>query len=67
MTPTEIKLQDGQSVTSSEDPQALAARFDAARSDGTLVKVDGDKGAVWINPHAVATIRKAAGKGGHLG
>jgi len=58
---TEIKLQDGQSVTSSEDPQALAERFQTARRVGTLIEVAlGDDETVRINPDAVVTIGKAA-------
>ena len=55
--PTIIKLQVGNNITTDEEPQALADRFDSARRDGTLVKVDdGDGDAVWINPHMLATI-----------
>jgi len=54
--PTVMKLQGGDKIDTDEDPQALAERFDAARGDGTLVKVDGPQGQVWINPHALTTI-----------
>jgi hypothetical protein len=64
---TEIKLHDGKSVTSSEDPKALAERFQTALRDGTPIEVDSDKGTVWINPHALATIGQAASRSGHFG
>ena len=54
--PSLVKLQNGDKINTDEEPQALADRFDAARSDGTLVKVDSEDGPVWINPHAVVTI-----------
>lgn len=53
---TIVKLQTGDSIATDEDPQALADRFDAARDDGALVKVDSAAGTIWINPHAVVTI-----------
>lgn len=39
-----------------EDPQALAHRGDAARRDGTPLKVASAAGAIWINPQALVTI-----------
>lgn len=53
---TIVRLQSGDSIATDEDPQALADRFDAARDDGTLVKVDSAAGTIWINPHALVTI-----------
>ncbi|HWI06591.1 MAG TPA: hypothetical protein VNT54_03655 [Solirubrobacteraceae bacterium] len=55
-----MKLQNGDKIGTDEDPQSLADRFDASRSDGTLLKVDTDNDAVWINPHALLTIAPAA-------
>ncbi len=54
--PSIVSLQSGQSITTDEDTQALADRFDASRRDGTLIRVDTDDGSVWINPHMLATI-----------
>ena len=54
--PSTITLTDGETIDTDEEPQALAERFDAARNDGTLVKVDNDNGSVWVNPHALVTI-----------
>jgi hypothetical protein len=55
--PSTVKLQNGDVFEADVDPQALAETFDAAREDGTLVKVGVvDAGYVWINPHALATI-----------
>ncbi len=53
---TIVKLQTGDSIATDEDPQALADRFDGARDDGTLVKLDSAAGPIWINPHALTTI-----------
>ena len=57
--PSIVKLQNGDKIGTDEDPQVLAARFDASRRDGTLVKVDTDDNPVWINPHVLATIAPA--------
>ncbi len=54
--PSILKLQNGATIATDEDPQALAQRFDACRRDGTLIKVDTDDDAIWINPHVLATI-----------
>jgi len=55
--PTIIKLQVGNNITTDEEPQALADRFDSARRDGALIKVDDDHGdAVWINPHMLVAM-----------
>ena len=51
-----VKLQNGETIKTEDDPQKLADRFNASRRDGTLIKVDGEEGAVWINPHVLATI-----------
>jgi len=54
--PAEVTLQNGDTFQTDEDPQTLAERFDSAREDGTLIKVDAGNGPVWINPHALACI-----------
>ncbi len=51
-----LKLQNGDVIRTDESPQTLAARFDACRRDGTLIKVDVEDGATWVNPHVLATI-----------
>ncbi len=53
---TVVKLQNGDTCDTDEGPQTLAERFDSAREDGTLIKVDADNGPVWINPRALACI-----------
>jgi len=56
---TIIKLQVGNTITTDEEPQALADRFASSLREGTLIKVDDDDGdAVWINPHMLATIEE---------
>jgi hypothetical protein len=52
-----VTLHNGETITTAEDPRALAERFNASRRDGTLIKLvtDGDS-PVWVNPHALATI-----------
>ncbi len=55
--PSLVTLQNGENVRADEDAQALAARFDVARRDGTLLLVSGPDSDVWVNPHALATIR----------
>ncbi|HEV2060284.1 MAG TPA: hypothetical protein VGR11_13075 [Solirubrobacteraceae bacterium] len=59
MASTTVKLQNGEKIETDEDPQALADRFDAARRDGTLIKLDTERGMVWINPHVLLTIAPA--------
>ncbi len=54
--PSFVKLQNGDEIATDEDPQALADRFDAARGDGTLIKIERDDGPIWINPHVLVTI-----------
>ncbi len=54
--PSILKLQNGTTIATDEDPQALAQRFDASRRDGTLIRVDTGDDPVWINPHVLATI-----------
>ncbi len=54
--PSTVKLQNGEKIDTGEEPQALAERFDAARRDGTLIKVDTEDRSVWINPHVLITI-----------
>ena len=56
MASTTVKLQNGDKLETDEDPQALADRFDSARRDGTLIKLDTERGPVWINPHVLLTI-----------
>ena len=55
---TTVKLQTGDSIATEEEPQALANRFDGARNEGTLVKLDSAAGPIWINPHALVTISR---------
>ena len=59
MPSTTVKLRNGEKLETDEDPQALADRFDAARRDGTLIKIDTERGAVWVNPHVLLTIAPA--------
>jgi hypothetical protein len=59
MSSTTVKLQNGEKIETDEDPQALADRFDSARRDGTLIKVDTERGLIWINPHVLLTISPA--------
>ena len=55
--PSIVKLQNGEEIATDEDAQALAERFDMARRDGTLIRVDRpDDDPVWINPHVLSTI-----------
>lgn len=55
---TYVKLHNGDQFETEEDPQALADRFDSARGDGTLVKIDTSRhGPIWVNPPVLATIR----------
>lgn len=54
--PSIVKLQNGDRITTDDDPRALAERFNVSRRDGTLIKVDTVDDAVWINPHVLATI-----------
>lgn len=53
---TIMKLQTGDTIATEEDPQALVDRFDAARDDGTLLKLESAAGPIWINPYALVTI-----------
>jgi hypothetical protein len=57
--PSIVKLRNGDKIGTNEDPQSLADRFDASRSEGTLIKVETDNDPVWINPHALVTIAPA--------
>jgi hypothetical protein len=57
--PSIVKLQSGEKIGTEEDPQVLADRFDAARHDGTLIKIDTEDSAVWVNPQVLATISPA--------
>ncbi|MDP2711610.1 MAG: hypothetical protein Q8O56_10360 [Solirubrobacteraceae bacterium] len=54
--PSTVKLSNGDKIHVDDEPQALADRVDAARAAGALIKLDGEDGAVWINPQALATI-----------
>ncbi len=54
--PSTIKLTDGETIDTDEDPEALALRCDSARSDGTLVMVDATNGSNWFNPSALVKI-----------
>ncbi len=57
--PALVTLQSGEIIDAEEDAAALVNQFNNSRRDGTLIKVDlGDDSTVWINPHALATIKQ---------
>ena len=60
---TYVKLQNGDQISTEEDPQALAERLNNSRRDGTLIKIDTTRhGPIWVNPHVLATIAPHSGE-----